>query len=82
MEWWQILIVIFFATMCAWALIDHAKGTNKRPTDLSLDVILIDLMKALQPNNRFYPDTADESMELSNAKKRIIELIKHRLGAM
>lgn len=79
MEWWQILLIIFFATLCASVLIDQAKKT-KRPKDLSIDVILIDLMKALQPNNRFYPETADESMHLAKAKERILALIAHRLG--
>lgn len=78
MEWWQILIIIFFATLCISVLMDKRKV--KRPKDLSIDVILIDLMKALQPNNRFYPETADESMELSKTKERILELIAHRLG--
>lgn len=79
MEWWQLLIVIFFAALCATAVIDTAKGKPRR-SDLSLDVILIDLMKELQPHQPFYPDTADESMQLAKAKERILNLFANRLG--
>lgn len=77
MEWWQILIIIFFATLCAQALITNAKAKYKS-TDESLDVILIDLMKDIRPHLPFYPDTAEEDMHLAKAKKRIQDLVTNR----
>lgn len=77
MAWWQILIIIFFATLHIKVLIDAAKA-KYTTTDQSLDVILIDLMKDLEPNLPFYPGTAEESQHLAKAKKRIQDLVTNR----